>query len=130
MYPILSLVLIFNTSEKAHSPIYVIPASSFGRPANTDIPVCLAYDQVHYEGLVPCTEEDVQKTISLANKYLHGEYNLSMMNMPKFQNMESTDIEFTKKNKKIISISKDEGLQEIVDITKNKKQTNKLKSEI
>ena len=54
-------ILIFNTSEQAHSPIYVIPATTFGGTANTDIPVCLAYNQVHYEGLVPCSEEDIQK---------------------------------------------------------------------
>ena len=78
-------ILIFNTSELAHSPIYVVPASTFGGMANTDIPVCLAYNQVHYEGLVPCSEEDIDKTIHLTNKYLNGDYNIPMENVPIFK---------------------------------------------
>ena len=78
-------ILIFNTSEQARSPIYVIPANTFGRTANTDIPVCLAYNQVHYEGLVPCSEEDILKTITLTKQFLDGEYNLMMKNIPLFR---------------------------------------------
>ena len=78
-------ILIFNTSEHAHSPIYVIPANTFGRTANTDIPVCLAYNQVHYEGLVPCSEEDILKTITLTKQFLDGEYNLMMKDIPLFR---------------------------------------------
>ena len=78
-------ILIFNTSEQAHSPIYVIPANTFGRTANTDIPVCLAYNQVHYEGLVPCSEEDIQKTVILTQQFLDGKYNLTLENIPIFR---------------------------------------------
>merc|ERR1712208_55159 len=78
-------ILIFNTSELAHSPIYVIPASKFGGTANTDIPVCLAYNQVHYEGLVPCSNEDIEKTIDLTQQFLNGEYNILMENIPIFK---------------------------------------------
>merc|ERR1712105_8963 len=79
-------ILIFNTSEQAHSPIYVIPATTFGGTSNTDIPVCLAYNQVHYEGLVPCSEEDVLKTINLTKQYLGGEYKWTKENIPIFRN--------------------------------------------
>ena len=78
-------ILIFNTSEHAHSPIYVIPATTFGGTANTDIPVCVAYNQVHYEGLVPCSEEDIQKTVILTQQFLDGKYNLTLENIPIFR---------------------------------------------
>ena len=84
-------ILIFNTSEQAHSPIYVIPATKFGGTANTDIPVCLAYNQVHYEGLVPSSDEDIAKTIDLTKQFLYGEYNISINDIPAFQN-KSTEI--------------------------------------
>ena len=84
-------ILIFNTSEQAHSPIYVIPATKFGGTANTDIPVCLAYNQVHYEGLVPSSDVDIAKTIDLTKQFLYGEYNISINDIPAFQN-KSTEI--------------------------------------
>merc|ERR1711947_62343 len=53
---------------------------------NTDIPVCLAYNQVHYEGLVPCSEEDILKTINLTKQFLCGEYKWTKENIPIFRN--------------------------------------------
>lgn len=59
-------ILIFNTSTRAHCPIYVIQSSKLcGQLATTEIPICLAYNQVHYESLIPDTAEDVEKTIML-----------------------------------------------------------------
>ena len=59
-------ILIFNTSSHAHYPTYVVQASSMcGQAANNEIPVCLAYNQTHYEMLVPDTDEDIMKTIRL-----------------------------------------------------------------
>ena len=71
-------LLIFNTSPLAHSPIYVISASSFGGHSDTEIPVCLAYDQSHYESLVPASEDDIRKTVVLTKQYLDGKYSLKM----------------------------------------------------
>ena len=67
-------LLIFNTSPQAHSPVYVISAATFGGSANTDIPICLAYDQAHYESLVPSSQSDIEKTIILSKQVLGGEY--------------------------------------------------------
>ena len=67
-------VLIFNTSIQAADPIYVIKANEFGGYADSDIPVVLAYNQVHYESLHPSTSEDIEKTKLLVNTYLNGEY--------------------------------------------------------
>ena len=68
-------ILIFNTPAIMHVPVYVIKASSFaGRSANTEIPVCLAYNQYHYEALFPNTEEDVIKSIELKRDVITGKY--------------------------------------------------------
>merc|ERR1712208_101810 len=58
----------------------------FGGTSNTDIPVCLAYNQVHYEGLVPCSEEDILKTVNLTKQFLGGEYKWTKENIPIFRN--------------------------------------------
>ena len=49
------------------------------------MPVCLAYDQSHYEPLVPCSSEDIAKTICLATQVLDGSYNLRMKDIPLFE---------------------------------------------
>ena len=75
-------ILIFNTSPQAHSPIYVVESSLLcGQPANTEIPICLAYDQSHYEPLVPDTEEDIIKTIDLKKAVTEGIYRKKMDDM-------------------------------------------------
>jgi hypothetical protein len=78
-------LLIFNTSPQAHSPVYVISAATFGGSANTDIPICLAYDQAHYESLVPSSQSDIEKTIILSKQVLSGEYSLKMGNISIFE---------------------------------------------
>ena len=55
-------ILIFNTNIKAADPIYVVEATHFGGFTDTDIPVILAYNQVHYESLHPFTEHDIEET--------------------------------------------------------------------
>ena len=101
-------ILIFNTSEHAHSPVYVIPATTFGGTANTDIPVCLAYNQIHYEGLVPCSDEDIAKTKDLTKQFITGEYNISKNEIPIFQRKakEIYDKEFPLLESQIDKISK------------------------
>ena len=68
-------IIIFNTSNLAHSPVYVIQSSSLcGQAADTAVPICLAYNQVHYESLIPDTQEDVEKTIELKKQIINGKY--------------------------------------------------------
>ena len=61
-------LLIFNTSPEAFCPVYVVPASMFGGSPDTDVPICLAYNQSHYESLIPCSHEDIEKTVSLSKQ--------------------------------------------------------------
>ena len=86
-------LLIFNTSHLAHSPIYVVTASTFGGFADSDIPVCLAYDQAHGEAMVPNSVEDINKTIVLMRQFLQGQYTLEMTDIPLFK---KTIVDLTK----------------------------------
>ena len=71
--------MIFNTSSRAHAPVYVVAASRLcNKSSNTEVPVCLAYDQVHYETLVPDTDDDILKTIALKKEILSGTYSMKM----------------------------------------------------
>ena len=38
------------------------------------LPICLGYDQSHFEALVPDTEDDIRKTILLKKEILSGNY--------------------------------------------------------
>ena len=58
-----------------------------GRRANTKIPVVLAYNEVHYEGLVPDTEEDLLKTIAWKEHYLSNKYTLVKKDIPVFSSL-------------------------------------------
>ena len=76
-------IIIFNTSHLAHSPVYVVEASMLsGCPANNETPICLAYDQTHYEALVPDDEEDLVKIIALKRGVIGGTYQRKMEDFP------------------------------------------------
>lgn len=61
-------IVIFNTSPNAHCPVYVVEASKLcGTQVDNEIPICLAYDQSHYEAMVPDTFEDIMKTAERDN---------------------------------------------------------------
>ena len=72
-------ILIFNTQiSQSHEPISVVEASHLAnRPANSDIPLTLAYNGVHYESLVPDTDVDIEKTIGLRNRFVNNVYEKS-----------------------------------------------------
>ena len=83
--------MIFNTSPNAHCPIYVVEASLLcGSPANNDIPICLAYNQTHYEALVPDSFEEVGKIIALKKNFLNGSYQKTMNDIPFLNHQGST----------------------------------------
>ena len=69
-------ILIFNTNAEANYPIYVIEAKEFGGYTDSDIPVVLAYNQVHYESLHPISKIDIDKTKDLVNSFISGNYSL------------------------------------------------------
>ena len=76
-------ILIFNTSPVAGKPIYVVPPTIFeGGYANTNIPVCLLYNQYHYESVIPVSQSDVQKTMDLAQSWMNNSYNKTNDDIP------------------------------------------------
>ena len=75
-------ILIFNTNIEAADPIYVIQANHFGGFSNTDIPVVIAYNQVHYESLHPLTDQDTEQTKMLMHSYINGTYQYKKKDIP------------------------------------------------
>ena len=75
-------ILIFNTNVEAADPIYIVEANQFGGFTDTDIPVVVAYNQVHYESLHPLTQEDIEKTKMLVNSYITGDYQYVKKDIP------------------------------------------------
>ena len=71
-------ILIFNTNESitttGHDPISVVDPRDYGGDVDSDIPVVLAYNLVHFESLHPVDEVDIQETINLTNSYSRGDY--------------------------------------------------------
>ena len=71
-------ILIFNTNENikdtGHDPIAVVDPRDYGSEINSEIPVVVAYNLVHFESLHPVDEIDIQETIKLTNSYSTGDY--------------------------------------------------------
>ena len=66
-------ILIINTLEKQGLPYCVIPARALcGRQATTEVPIILAYNEVHYEGLLPVSKVDIQKSIEVKQQFLRS----------------------------------------------------------
>ena len=71
-------ILIFNTNVNitttGHDPISVVDPRDYGSDLDSEIPVVLAYNLVHFESLHPVDELDIEKTIKLVNSYSAGSY--------------------------------------------------------
>ena len=79
-------ILIFNTTTSAHSPVYIVESSKLcGQVSDTNIPICLAYNQVHYESLIPDSNEDTQKLVELKYQIISGNYNKTFQEIPCFK---------------------------------------------
>ena len=63
-------ILIFNTNENTgHDPIAVVDPTHYGGETDSEIPVVVAYNLVHYESLHPVGEKDVEETMKLVRSY-------------------------------------------------------------
>ena len=64
-------ILIFNTNENTtHDPVSVIDPEDHGGNVDSDIPVVVAYDLVHYESLHPMERSDIGETMRLVESYI------------------------------------------------------------
>ena len=76
-------LLIFNTNlNSPHDPIYVVNPLEFNVAPDTEIPVVLSYNMTHYESMEPCSEEDINATVSLMKQYMEGRYTYTRSDIP------------------------------------------------
>ena len=84
-------ILIFNTNQNAHYPVYVVQASMLSNQiADNEIPICLAYNQFHYEAFIPDSDEDILKTVQLKQEIITGTYSLKMEDVFAMTNQEES----------------------------------------
>ena len=66
-------ILVFNTNENiadtGHDPVSVIDPIEHGGYVDSEVPVVIAYDLVHFESLHPVDMQDIEKTINLIRSY-------------------------------------------------------------
>ena len=68
-------ILIFNTHKRTiHDPISVVDPRDYSGDLDSEIPVVVAYNMVHFESLHPVDEKDIQETVKLASSYSSGSY--------------------------------------------------------
>ncbi|MCS5580938.1 MAG: hypothetical protein NZ837_10460, partial [Gammaproteobacteria bacterium] len=78
-------ILIYKTKPMLdRAPIMVVRASDLGGEADTDVPIVLCYSGNHYEGLVPFDEDNTMLTVALVEWYLSGTYNITVDEIPVF----------------------------------------------
>ena len=64
-------ILIFNTNEKTtHDPISVVDPANYGGKIDSNIPVVVAYDLVHFESMHPVGSKDIEETKKLVDSYI------------------------------------------------------------
>ena len=69
-------ILIFNTNPNTpHDPVSVVCPKKFGGYTDSEIPLVLAYNLVHFESMHPSSREDIERTVNLTDSYLDGNYN-------------------------------------------------------
>ena len=69
------LILVFNTHENTvHDPVSVVDPRDYGGGIDTDIPVVVCYNLVHYESVHPVDQLDIDETVRLVNSYTAGRY--------------------------------------------------------
>ena len=68
-------ILIFNTNENTiHDPVSVVDPRDYKSDIDSQIPVVIAYNMVHFESLHPVNQKDIEETVKLANSYSSGSY--------------------------------------------------------
>ena len=76
-------LLIYRTNtQHGDSPILVVSPTELGGVADTPIPIILCYTGFHFEGLVPSTATDVEKTVLLVQAYEEGRVNVTSDEIP------------------------------------------------
>ena len=68
------IILIFHTNEDisrtGHDPVSVIDPRDYGGYIDSETPVVVAYNLVHYESLEPLCDDDINGTVKLVRSYI------------------------------------------------------------
>ena len=77
-------ILVVNTkpNQSSQEPITLIRPETFGGHSNTDIPLILAYNGSHYEGLIPEVNEDIDRSAELVRKIKNNAYAVKVSDIP------------------------------------------------
>jgi hypothetical protein len=118
-------ILVFNTNMNTpHDPISVISPANFGGYLDSEIPIILAYNLVHFESMHPITEDDVTATMDLAQSYLEGSYSFTRSDSKDLINLDNSNegkdsakrdensFQFLTSGKKITIIMDEDGYME------------------
>ena len=82
-------ILIIKTrpASATEKPIDLVLPETFGTVSNTEIPIILAYNGNHYEGMVPEGPVDIQQSIEVVQQIKNNEYNVRFADLPGLQNI-------------------------------------------
>ena len=80
-------LLVYRTNTRHNNfPIFVVSPTELGGLADTQIPIVLCYTGHHFEGLVPSSAVDVEKTALLVQAYEEGRVNVTADEIPILRN--------------------------------------------
>ena len=101
-------ILIFNTHSEAGIQINCVNGNQFNGSIDTDCPVVLGYDGLHYESLHTISDTDIERTKLLVSQYMNGSYTSPSPFMGlRIENVSSNDSSTCFKNgKEIASVCK------------------------
>ena len=87
-------LLIFNTNiEFPKEPITVVSPSDWNVEPNSSIPIVLAYNLSHYEGLHPVDQDSIERCIKLVESYRGNTYKLTYRDLPSLVDLERLAVE-------------------------------------
>ena len=98
LLPIISVgiqkyILIFNTHEQSpHDPISVISPLNFDGCLDSQVPIIVAYNLIHYESMHPVSDEDIEVSKTLVQSYLNGQYEFKRSDMKFLINLENAEL--------------------------------------
>ena len=108
-------ILIFNTNEKTtHDPISVVDPANYGGKIDSEIPVVVAYDLVHFESMHPVENRDIDESIKLVNSYIAtpsryaAEYGFTRSDIKELISKDVPGTDVLTKNRERIETTKDD----------------------
>jgi hypothetical protein len=108
-YTLSKNILIINTKpqELSKEPITLICPETFGGNSNTEIPLLLAYNGVHFEGMIPESTEDIKRAAELVQEIKTNKYSTKTYDIPCLKEIVQNSNSFASPLKKKTKTKKD-----------------------